>query len=144
MANLLQDLDAYATLSAELVDPRVDRAAVLAARGLDEDAWDAIDDAWQTRLSEADDAHGDADGVPPLVAAHAEAFARAQRARVREVLPFERFVKAARELRRGGDLQSTLKRLELTLDTYLAAQAHWTARLLEDEELAARFDRAMR
>jgi hypothetical protein len=142
MADLRNDLEAYATLAAELADPRVDRRAVLAARGLDEDAWEALDDAWQARLEAADAA--DDDGVPPLIAAHAEAFARAQRARVGEILPFERFVAAARELRRGGDLASTLRRLELTLDTYLAAQGHWTARLLEDEELSARFDRAMK
>ncbi|APR79220.1 Hypothetical protein A7982_04567 [Minicystis rosea] len=137
-------MEAYATLAAELSDPRVDRSAVLAEHGLDEDAWEVIDDTWQARLSEADDAEADDDRVPALIAAHAEAFARAQRARVREVLPFDRFVTAARELRKGGDLASTLRRLELTLDTYLAAQAHWTQRLLEDEELAARFDRAMR
>jgi hypothetical protein len=142
MADLRNDLEAYATLAAELADPRVDRRAVLLARGLDEDAWEALDDAWQARLEAADAA--DDDGVPPLIAAHAEAFARAQRARVGEILPFERFVAAARELRRGGDLASTLRRLELTLDTYLAAQGHWTARLLEDEELSDRFDRAMK
>jgi hypothetical protein len=144
MADLLHDLESYATLAVELSDPRVDRAAALAARGLDEDAWEALDDAWQARLSAADEDGDDEDGIPALVAAHAEAFARAQRARVREVLPFERFVAAARELGRGGDLASTLRRLDLTLDAYLTAQSHWTARLLEDEELAARFDDAMK
>jgi len=144
MADLRTDLEAYVALAVELADPRGDRSATLAARGLDEDAWEEIDDAWQARLSEAEAEGAAGDDIPPLVAAHAEAFARAQRARVREVLPFERFVVAARELRRGGDLASTLRRLDLTLDTYLAAQAHWTARMLEDEDLAARFERAMR
>ena len=144
MADLRTDLEAYVTAAAELSDPRVDRAAALAARGLDEDAWDEIDDAWQARLSEAEAEDATSDGVPPLVAAHAEAFARAQRARVRDVLPFERFVTAARALRRGGDLASTLRRLDLTLDAYLAAQAHWTARMLEDDALFARFEHATR
>jgi len=144
MPDLAADVEAYAALAAELADLRTDRAAVLAAHGLDEDAWDALDERWQDRLSAAEEAHGDADGVPPLVAAHAEAFVRAQRARVREVLPFERFLAATRALRRGGDLAATLKRLDLTLETYLAAQAHWTARVLEDEALAARFDEAMK
>ncbi|EYF00235.1 hypothetical protein [Chondromyces apiculatus] len=146
MADLRTDLEAYVTVAAELSDPRVDRTVALTARGLDEDAWEEIDDAWQARLSEAEAEAEDAaaDGVPPLVAAHAEAFARAQRARVHDVLPFERFVTAASALRRGGDLRSTLRRLDLTLDAYLTAQAHWTARMLEDDALFARFEHAMR
>ncbi len=141
MADLTRDLEAYAALQAELADPRVDRAAALAAHGLDEPRWDALDDAWQQRLSEAEDPE-DA-GIPPLVMAHAEAFTRAQRARVQGVLPFERFLEAARELRRGTDLAGTMKRLDLSLDSYLHAQAHWTAAMFEDDALAERFRRAM-
>lgn len=144
MGDLSDDVELYAALSAELADIRADRAAILAARGLTEDAWDAIDEAWQDRLSAAEAEALDSDGVPPLVARHAEAFARAQRSRAGAVLPFERFVSAVRELRRGGDLASALRRLDLTLDVYLAAQAHWTSRMLEDEELSARFTRALR
>jgi hypothetical protein len=144
MPDLADDLDAYVTLAAELADRRVDRDAALAAAGLTDDDWEAIDDAWQARLSAAEAEAEGSDGIPPLVAAHAEAFARAQRARAGGVLPFERFATAARELRRGGDLSSTLRRLDLTLATYLAAQAHWTARMLEDEELARRFEHAIR
>ena len=147
MDDVSRDLEAYAALAAELADPRVDRAAVLAARGLDEERWNTIDDAWQVRLSEADEGDvGDDEtgGIPPLIAAHAEAFARAQRARVRGVLPFERFLEAAREMKRGTDLSTALKRLDLSLDAYLHAQAHWTAEMLADEGLAARFQRAMR
>lgn len=142
MADLLHDLEAYATLSAELLDPDVDRTAALAAHGLDEDGWEAIDEAWEKRLSEAGD--DETDGVPPLIAAHAEAFARAQRARSKAVIPFARFLEAARELARGKDLSTALKRLDLTLETYLAAQAHWTARMLEDDALAKEFERALR
>ncbi len=135
----MNDVAAYAALSAELADPRVDRAALLAARGLDEDGWDALDEAWQARLSEADE--GDGDEVPPLIAAHAEAFARAQRARAGAALPFDRFAEAVRELRRGTDLSTALKRLDLSLEAYLAAQAHWTREMLADEALAERFRR---
>jgi hypothetical protein len=140
LEDLENDVEAYAALSAALADPRADRGALLAARGLDEDAWDAIDDAWLARLSAADD---NDDGVPPLVAAHAEAFARAQRARAGEVLPFERFAAAARQLARGTDLATALERLDLTLDAYLAAQAHWTREMLADDALAARFRKAL-
>ena len=142
MADLLQDLHAYVNLAVELLDARIDRAATLARAGLDEEGWEAIDETWENRLSAANE--GEADGVPPLISAHAEAFTRAQRARVQTVLPFERFVEAARELSRGHDLSTALKRLDLTLDTYLSAQAHWTNRMLEDEALARQFERAVR
>jgi hypothetical protein len=69
MSDLSNDLEAYAALAVALADPRGDRAALLAAHGLDEEAWEAIDDAWQARVSEAG-AEGDlAEGVPPFIAA---------------------------------------------------------------------------
>jgi hypothetical protein len=127
-----------------LADPRGDRAALLAAHGLDEEAWEAIDDAWQARLSEAG-AEGDlAQGVPPLIAAYAEAFARAQRARAQHEVSFERFVEAARAMARGTDMATVLERLGLTLEDLLRAQQRWTAAMLADDALAERFRRAMR
>jgi hypothetical protein len=144
MADPRGDIEAYAALAAALTAPDADRAAVLAAHGLDEEAWNALDDAWQARLSAASDEEVEGFGVPGLIAAYAEAFSRAQRARAPGVLPFERFLEAAREMKQGRDMATALKRLGLTLEAYLGAQAHWTARMLEDEELAARFQRAMR
>ncbi|MGK3982427.1 hypothetical protein WME99_05285 [Sorangium sp. So ce136] len=140
----LDDVEVYATLAAQLADPSADRAALLAAHGLDEERWEALDDAWQARLSEADDEDGEDVGVPPLVAAYAETFARAQRARARSELTFDRFLEAARAMKRGTDMATVLSRLDLTLEDYLSAQQRWTAAMLEDEELMARFQRAMR
>ncbi|WP_437282031.1 hypothetical protein WME90_16160 [Sorangium sp. So ce375] len=140
----VDDVEAYATLAAQLADPSADRAALLAEHGLDEAGWEALDDAWQARLSEADDEDGEDVGVPPLVVAFAEAFARAQRARAKSELSFERFLEAARELKRGTDMATVLSRLDLTLEDYLGAQQRWTAAMLEDEALMAQFQRAMR
>jgi hypothetical protein len=156
--DLAVDLAVYAALAAELADATADRAAALARHGLDEDGWEAIDDAWQARLSAcADD--DDGDGVPALVLAHAEAFGRAHRARAGEglgvtlgaggvvvggVLSFERFLELARAMKRGTDLAMLLRRMGVRLEDYLAAQAHWTARMLEDEALAERFRQALR
>lgn len=142
MEDLLHDVEAFATLAAQLADPGADRAAILAAHALDEEQWEALDDAWQARLSEADE--GEDEGVPPLMAAYAEAFARAQRARARSELPFDRFLEAARAMKRGTDMTTVLKRLGMTLSEYLNAQQRWTAAMLEDEDLAARFQQAMR
>lgn len=139
-----QDVEVYATLSARLADPGADRAALLAEHGLDEASWEALDDAWQARIEEADEDDGEEVGVPPLVAAFAETFARVQRSRAKSELSFERFLEAARAMKRGTDMATVLSRLDLTLEDYLSAQQRWTAAMLEDDELMARFQRAMR
>ena len=142
-ADPARDIEAYAELSAALVGPSVDRAALLAAHGLDEARWEALDDAWQARLAAEDDAA--VEGMPPLLAAYAEAFARAQRARIQgTVLTFDRFVEVVRALRHGGDAAATLQRLGVTFASYLASQQHWMTRMMEDEALAERFRRLMR
>lgn len=143
MKDPARDVEAFAMLAAQLSDPSADRAAILAEHGLDEERWEALDDAWQARFSEAEDDDSEEVGVPPLVASYAEAFARAQRARARSALSFERFLEAARAMKRGTDMATVLSRLDLTLEDYLSAQQRWTAAMLEDEELMARFQRAM-
>jgi hypothetical protein len=117
---------------------------VLAAHALDEDAFQALEDRWLARLSEAEDAHGDRDGVPPLVLAHAEAFARAQRQQAGELLPFERYLEITRALQRGRDVATVLERFSLDLATYLNSHQHWTAALATDAALAEAFRRGLR
>ncbi len=140
MADLTRDLDAYATLAARLADPAADRGALLGEHGLDEDAWEAIDDAWQAQIFAVED---DDPGVPARIAAYSDAFARAQQGGARRAISFDRFLDAVRALRRGSDMTTVLARLDLTLDELLAAQRRWTAIMLADEALAARFERAM-
>jgi hypothetical protein len=142
---LLVDVRAYAALSARLAETDADREALLAEHGLDEDGWDEIDDAWQARLSEAEDATGDEDAVPLLVKEHAEAFAQAQATRVSAGPPLtlERFIEITLDVQRGQDTQHVLKRNGTTLHDYLRAQQHWLKKMMEDAALAARFQRAM-
>lgn len=139
------DLDLYAALALSLSDGTVDRVALLAAHGLDEERWAIVEDTWHTRLSEADagDPVEDDGEVPALVTAFADAFARAERARA-SVLPFDRFVEVTREMRRGVAMQNVLERVGVRLDVFLASQHHWTGRMLEDESLAERFRRGLR
>lgn len=137
------DVHAYASLGAALADPSEAREALLATHGLDEAGWDAIEEAWQGRFDAADEAHGDAEGIPPLLTTYAEAFARAQATRGGAGMPFEGFVDVARAFARGDDAQGLLRRFGTTLEDYLAAQRDWTARMLEDAELAGRFEKAM-
>jgi len=137
------DIQAYAALGAALADPSADREKILATNGLDETAWEIIEETWQGRFDAADEAHGEAEGIPPLVVEHAEAFARAQATRGGAGMPFDRFVDVARAFARGDDAQGLLRRFGATLDEYLGAQREWTGRMLEDAELAGRFEKAM-
>jgi hypothetical protein len=137
-----RDVELYAALSTRLAHPEADRGAILAQNGLDEAAWETVDQLWQTRLSEAIDAYGEEEGVPPLVAAFSAAFARAQATGAPEVLPFPRFVEATRALMRGeADPNATLKRFGVSLAEYLRAQQHWTRAMAEDPQLLERFQR---
>ena len=138
-----EDVDAYASLGATLADPSADRDEVLATNGLDEAGWEIIEEIWQGRFDAADEAHGEAEGIPPLVVAHAEAFARARATRGGAGMPFEHFVEVARAFARGDDAQGLLRRFGATLEEYLGAQREWTGRMLEDAELAGRFEKAM-
>jgi len=142
---LATDVRAYATLAVRLAEPDCDRAAILAENDLDEDAWDALDDQWQARLSAAVDEIGEDDSVPLLVKEHADAFAAAQAARVRPGPPlsFERFVEITHEIQRGHDIQHVLKRSGTTLHDYLRAEQHWLHVMMDDPALQERFHRAM-
>jgi len=143
MADPTQDIEAYAELAAALANPTVDRAALLAEHGLDESRWDALDDAWQARMSAEDDET--AEGMPRLLAAYAQAFTRAQRAHTSDpLLPFDRFLEVVRALRYGGDAAATLKKLGTTFESLLASQRHWMAKMQEDDALMEQFRRAMR
>lgn len=138
------DVVEYATISAELAEPSCDRARVLAAHDLDEEAWSEIDGACQEALTRA--MESDADGAPPLVVAYADAFAQA-RARLNEgkgVISIERFADATREIQLRGDALAALSRLGLTLDEFLRANEHWTRRMMSDPELFARYKSRLR
>lgn len=133
------DVTEYATLAAILADPSCDRDAILGARGLDEDAWNEIDRAFQDRMAQA--MEDERDGVPPLIVAFAEAFERARAAtrRTESVISIERFAEATREIQRRGDPAAALAHVGVTLEDFLRANEHWTRRMLEDPALLARF-----
>jgi hypothetical protein len=133
------DMRAYAALAAALAAGDRPREAILRERGLDEAGWEALDRLQQSQLSRAmDEEH---DGVPPLVAAYAEAFAaaRARRAGATILLSIERFGDATREIQRSGDPTAALGRLGIALDDFLRANEHWTLRMMTDPDLLRRF-----
>jgi hypothetical protein len=136
------NLDAYARLTVALGRAGDKRDAVLAAHGLDETRWQAIDDAWQMRLSEAMDQISDEVPVPPFLEQFSHAMDRAQSDDT-QVMTLERFVEATRVVRRGGDVGRGLERLGLTMDEYLHANRHWMQEMAKDDELAVSFRQAL-
>lgn len=136
------NLDAYARLTVALARAGEKRDAVLAAHGLDEDRWQAIDDLWQARLSDAMDQGTDERPIPPFLEAFSRAMDRAQ-SDDSMVIPLERFAEATRAVRRGVEVTRTLERLGLTPDDYVRASHYWMQRMAQDDELAETFRRAV-
>lgn len=140
------DIEAYAALSVALATAGDGRDALLAEHGLDEERWSAIEDGWYAALSKAEDEHGDADGVPPLVVQFAEVFQRAQQAQAtgQDLMSFELYVSVTRSISRGRDVAQVLERQQISLATYLRAHQHWTMKMIGDPDLAMRFRHALR
>ncbi len=136
------DVRAYAALLAALASAGPRRAEVLAAHGLDEEAWEGIDDAWQDRLSGALDDDG-GDGVPPLVAAFSEAYAAARAAREGPPMPLERFAALTRRLDGGAEVEDALREAVTDMDALVAAGAYWPPRIARDEAVRAAFEAAL-
>lgn len=135
------DVTAYATLMAELAASADDRAEVLARHGLDERAWDAIDAAWQERLSAALD--DDGDGVPEIISRYAAAYEAAQRASG-PLISLEQFARVTRLLQASGDVRAALARAGVTMAAYVRGSEHWSGRIAGDPELERRFEDALR
>ena len=136
------DLRTYAAVSVALAGAPGNRDEVLSSHGLDEDAWDAIDDTWQARISSAiEEQTGDA--VPPLVLQYETAL-REARAGTEAPLSLERFAELTSKIQRGGDLAAVLAQTGVPFAAYLRASAYWTPRLASDPALAEQFTRMTR
>jgi hypothetical protein len=136
------NLDAYARITVALRRAGLARDPALAAYGLDEARWQAIDDVWQARLSAAIEEGTDDVPVSPFLEQFARAMDRAE-SDDSQVMSFERFVEATRIVRRGGDVGRGLERLGVTVDSYLQANRHFMQRMAKDDELAASLRRAL-
>jgi len=139
------EVEAYARLMADLAAAGVDsRAEVLAQHGLDEESFEAVDDEWNERLSEAmaDDSEGD-DGVSPLLAAYLAAFEAARRSEA-PPMSLDSLALVTRYLSAKGDLRAALARVEVTFDQFSRATEYWTPRMAKDPALAARFEEVLK
>lgn len=149
MSDLEHDVGAYARLSALLSQAIVpeDRARLLGAHGLNEARWEALDEAWQARLSDCDSSCDMIEGqnIPPLLAAYAQAFAAAQQENFlnRQPLSFERYLEIAKALKQGKSPASVLAQRQATFEEFLQAHRHWVEQALHDSELAQRIRKAL-
>ena len=135
------DGEAYASLMAELAAAGETRADVLAQRGLDEARWDAIDTAFQHRLSEAVDTEDD--GVPEILARYAAAYEKAQSV-FSPLISIEDLARVTRVFSATGDLRAALSRAGVQLSDFLRGSQHWSRRMAEDPESARAFEAALR
>jgi hypothetical protein len=137
------DVHGYAAVCARLADGARPREEILGELGFDEASWTEADAVWQDRLSSALDQ--DVEGVPELIAAYAEAFARARAVAAQGAViePIERFAQATREIQRLGDPMKALGRVGMTLEQFLRANEHWTRRMIEEPEVAERFRKVL-
>ena len=133
----------YAKLSAQLSGADVDREGILAKHGLDEVKWSLLEDHWQAVLSAAMDLDVETHGVPEVLSRYSAAYARAQEERSSAVLSIDHFAEATRRISRSRDVQQTLADMGLTLQQFLAANLHWTKRMLESPDLAERFRKVL-
>lgn len=134
----------YAEITAELSLASERTSVILTSHSLDEPRWEAFEQAWEARLSEALDTES-ADNAPPLlVTDYSDAFQRALARHAGAPLDFERFLALLGELRRGQPLPGALARARVTLACFLSAQSYWTREATNDATLAARLFGASR
>jgi len=131
------DIEAYAALQMRLIGVEGEaRAALLAAHGLTEESFDALDERAQDALSRALDASEA--GVPPLVARYDAALKKAHEG-LEPPLSLDRFAEATLVMRAGGDPTKALARIGITFTDYFRSSQVWASRLSKDDELAQRF-----
>lgn len=139
----VRDVRDYAALAAEL-SAGGEPTEILQRWGLSEEDYEAVEATYQQALSDAMDAT--AEGVPPLVAEYAAAFAAARAKRAAspgdgsyQGLDLETFARATKAIERLGDVDRALRELGIDLRDYLAASQHWAPRIVADPALAERF-----
>jgi hypothetical protein len=134
-------IEAYAAVMAELASAGEARAEALARRGLDEAAWEKIDNHWQARLSEALDQ--DDDGGATVLSTYAAAYEAAQRS-LAPPISLDQFAQVTRLLSASGDLRASLSKVGVTLADYVRGSEHWSRQLAEDPDLERRFEDVLR
>ncbi len=133
---LATDIEAYATLRAQLASDADQRDELLAQHDLDEELWDALDEQWQDKLSDQLETGAT---IPDLIIRYNQAFTDAQRDGPGQPLSLERFAEATRALQNTLEPQKALEKLGIALPEFLKANQVWAPRLASDPAMAKRF-----
>ncbi len=136
MSDGKDELQIYGEITADLARGR-DRAETLAAYGLDEQSFDALEDRALALMAVEDD--HPTTGVPEAVARF-DAVLRAKAQATSDGVPsFEDFVRALMIAQEGGKVHERLAEHGLSIELLLRGSAYYTPRLATDPELARRF-----
>jgi len=127
------DLELYARILAELAHGQTELSRVLESHGLGETEWAALSARCDAALDVSDETED-----TMALERFTEVFAQSQVEFAGGCASFEEWLEVLAALQRGETLPGALERLKLTLDRYLATQAHWAPRVAKDAELRAR------
>lgn len=134
-----EQIQLYAKIVAALARERP-RAEVLAACGLSEEAFEALEQGVEAELDRA--MESDEDGVPAFVLAYERAMHEAQTrtdGHGRE-LSLDDLARAVRAIEQGGDLSVTFRKLGCSAGDVARAAGAMGERLAKDQDLAVRFE----
>ena len=132
------DLETYARVLAELARGESSSSALLARYGLDEERWAALSTSCEAALDIADEGT-DASALEQF----STVFARAQAEFSGGPASFDEWLEVLVALQRGESLTTAIERSKLTLDRYLATQAHWATRVAKEPDLMDRYRAAL-
>jgi hypothetical protein len=130
----IDEMELYGAIAADLARGR-DRAEALAAHGLDEAAFEQLEDRAYAAMSVEDEQRG----VPEPVARFDAALRAAAERHAGDAPSLEDFVRALQIVQEGGKVHERLDERGLSISLLLRGNAHWTPRLATDATLAARF-----
>jgi hypothetical protein len=130
-----RELEIYGAIAADLARGR-DRGEALAAHGLDEERFDALEERALAAMAADDDAQ---DGIPEPIAQFDAALRVAHAPEPHDVPSLEDFVRALMVAQEGGKVHERLAERGLSLELLLRGSGYYTPKLVSDPELARRF-----
>jgi hypothetical protein len=135
----LDPIETYARVMADIGAGKP-RGEVLAAHGLDEVRFEAIEKA---AFADVGEGVTDAPVIPEADLRLDRAFREARDRSSDALLSIEEFARAAAVAQEGVQVSERLTKMGVSLQTFLKASGHYAPRLAREPELAARFNEVL-